>query len=154
MRGDLHTQHQQQAVLHVATPSTSSVASAYKIIQNQSVHSSSTNVKLGDLSVVGREIINSSVKPAPKPGGALRASTVDSSSSHQQQQQEPADATPLAAAEPKSKFKGQTAAGLPIDQTNGLVFGFLDEDTVEALNENNQWKDRTNAMEKIEAQLM
>jgi len=25
---------------------------------------------------------------------------------------------------------------------------------VEALNENNQWKDRTNAMEQIEAQLM
>jgi len=34
------------------------------------------------------------------------------------------------------------------------VFSFLDEELVEALNENNQWKDRTNAMEQIEAQLM
>ena len=40
---------------------------------------------------------------------------------------------------------------MPIDPTNGLVFDFLDEDIVEALNENNQWKDRTNAMEEIEA---
>ena len=34
-------------------------------------------------------------------------------------------------------FKSQTAGGLPIDQNNGLVFGFLDEELVEALNENN-----------------
>ena len=51
-------------------------------------------------------------------------------------------------------MRSQTQGGLPIDPSNGLVFGFLDEDTVEALNENNQWKDRTNAMEQIEAQLM
>ncbi len=44
-------------------------------------------------------------------------------------------------------MKTQTAGGLPIDQSNGLVFGFLAEETVDALNENNQWKDRTNAME-------
>jgi len=53
-----------------------------------------------------------------------------------------------------TRFKSQTAGGLPIDQSNGQVFGFLDEELVEALNENNQWKDRTNAMEQIEAQLM
>jgi hypothetical protein len=47
--------------------------------------------------------------------------------------------------------RSQTQGGLPIDPANGLVFGFLNEDTVEALNENNQWKDRTNAMEQIEA---
>ena len=46
-----------------------------------------------------------------------------------------------------SKRRNQTSNGLPIDPANGLVFGFLDEDVVEALNENNQWKDRTNAME-------
>ena len=54
----------------------------------------------------------------------------------------------------KKKFRSATQGGLPIDPQNGLVFGFLDEDVVEALNENNQWKDRTNAMEQIEAQLM
>lgn len=37
-----------------------------------------------------------------------------------------------------------------MDPRNDLVFGFLEEEIVEALNENNQWKDRTNAMEKIE----
>ena len=36
-----------------------------------------------------------------------------------------------------SKRRSQTQSGLPIDTTNGLVFGFLEEDTVEALNENN-----------------
>ena len=40
--------------------------------------------------------------------------------------------------------------GHPIDPSNGLVFGFLPENAVEGLNENNQWKDRTVAMEKIE----
>ena len=33
------------------------------------------------------------------------------------------------------------------------MFGFLSTDTIEALNENNQWKDRTAAMEKIESLL-
>lgn len=51
-------------------------------------------------------------------------------------------------------MRSQTTGGLPIDSMNGLVFGFLEEDLVDALNENNQWKDRTNAMEEIEAQLM
>lgn len=37
-----------------------------------------------------------------------------------------------------------------MDPKNDLVFGFLEEELVEALNENNQWKDRTNAMETIE----
>ena len=49
------------------------------------------------------------------------------------------------------RFRSQTQSGLMIDTTNGLVFGFLDEDTVDALNENNQWKDRTSAMERIES---
>lgn len=51
-------------------------------------------------------------------------------------------------------MKTQTQGGLPIDPNNGLVFGFLEEELVDSLNENNQWKDRTNAMEQIEAQLM
>jgi hypothetical protein len=36
---------------------------------------------------------------------------------------------------------------------NGLYFGFLDENLIEALNENNQWKERTNSIEAIESKL-
>ena len=34
---------------------------------------------------------------------------------------------------------------------NGLFFGFLDEQVLEALNESNQWKDRTSAIEAIDS---
>lgn len=34
---------------------------------------------------------------------------------------------------------------------NGLYFGFLDENVINALNENNQWKERTSSIEGIES---
>lgn len=36
---------------------------------------------------------------------------------------------------------------------NGLYFGFLEEEVIESLNENRQWKDRTNGIETIEAKM-
>ena len=51
---------------------------------------------------------------------------------------------------PKESQGYFSKGGFPVDPRNDLVFGFLEEEIVEALNENNQWKDRTNAMEKIE----
>ena len=36
---------------------------------------------------------------------------------------------------------------------NGLYFGFLEESLIDALNENNQWKERTNSIEAIESKL-
>lgn len=36
---------------------------------------------------------------------------------------------------------------------NGLYFGFLEEGLIQALNENNQWKERTSSIEGIESQL-
>ena len=110
--------------------------------------SSSTNVKLNDLSVVGREIINSSVKSTKPGSGNHRPPLSDTQSAR--------DSTdgPLSNSTKARTNKTLTQGGLPIDASNGLVFGFLEEDLVDALNENNQWKDRTNAMEEIEAQIM
>jgi hypothetical protein len=34
-----------------------------------------------------------------------------------------------------------------MDMTNGLLFGFLESDLVQALDENQPWKERTNAMD-------
>lgn len=63
--------------------------------------SSTTNVKLNDLSVVGREIINSQVKPG---GAALFHGTgaIENNGSGQTQS--------------NGRFKSQTAGGLPIDE--------------------------------------
>lgn len=36
---------------------------------------------------------------------------------------------------------------------NGLFFGFLEDNLIEALNENNQWKERTSSIEAIESSL-
>lgn len=36
---------------------------------------------------------------------------------------------------------------------NGLYFGFLEETMINALNENNQYKERTNSIEAIESKL-
>ena len=73
---------------------------------------STTNFKLGDLSVVGREIINSQIKvpkPLMQPGlttAVDSSSAQGSSEGHQSKGQ---------SQEPKKRFKAQTDAGLPID---------------------------------------
>jgi len=36
---------------------------------------------------------------------------------------------------------------------NNLCYGFLEESLIESLNENNQWKERTNAIEAIESRI-
>ena len=43
---------------------------------------------------------------------------------------------------------------MPLDASNGLAFGFLDGEVVDQLAENNQWKERSNAIEKIEANFL
>lgn len=102
-------------------------------------------MKLGDLSVVGREIINSQVKAKPTQAPTPHVAAPNNSIPEESKSSD---------AGRKKPMRSQTQNGLPIDASNGLVFGFLEEDLVDALNENNQWKDRTNAMEKIESQLM
>ena len=109
--------------------------------------------QLRDLSVVGREIVASG---APKQKGAP-----SSVSSHGKQM--PGDGQsahgsnsddttkpPKSATSHSTQQRHLSKGGYPVDPTNDLVFGFLEEDLVEGLNENNQWKDRTNAMEAIE----
>ena len=86
-----------------------------------------------NLSVIGREIINSGgAKKGPSSVSSMNGQSVNSDD------------------KPKESQGYLSKGGFPVDPRNDLVFGFLEEEIVEALNENNQWKDRTNAMEKIE----
>lgn len=43
-----------------------------------------------------------------------------------------------------------TKTGAPLDPSNGLAFGFIEGAIVDQLSENNQWKERTSAMERVE----
>lgn len=73
-------------------------------------------------------------KPAPPSGGMnsnLSRSEVAVSTTTNEEHHRAIDS------QSSNKRRSQTQSGLPIDTTNGLVFGFLEEDTVEALNENN-----------------
>ena len=86
-----------------------------------------------NLSVIGREIINSGgAKKGPSSVSSLNGQSANSDD------------------KPKESQGYLSKGGFAVDPRNDLVFGFLEEEVVEALNENNQWKDRTNAMEKIE----
>ena len=89
-------------------------------------------MKIGDLSVVGREIINSQIKGKPAPiVGNNRSGASDIQSAR--------DSTdgPASTSSKNRPHKTLTQGGLPIDASNGLVFGFLEEDLVDSLNENN-----------------
>ena len=47
-----------------------------------------------------------------------------------------------------------TKTGVPLDPSNGLAFGFIDGALADQLSDSNQWKDRTNAMDRIEDQFL
>lgn len=121
-------------------------ASPYKSTQQSTVPGQA------NLSVVGREIMSSQIKP--KPTQPVVGNNLNSNVSRGEVQAAHADDSTANDSLQAIKRRNQTSSGLPIDGANGLVFGFLEEDVVESLNENNQWKDRTNAMERIESKLM
>ena len=74
---------------------------------------STTNVKLHDLSVVGREIINSQNKGPHKANGIIQ--TRNQSTIEQQSAKESSDGNQSRTGDQKNRFKAQTAEGLPID---------------------------------------
>ena len=80
-----------------------------------SMSGSTTNVKLHDLSVVGREIISSQVKAPPKGNGMISQQQRNQATIEQQSAKESSDGNQSRGNDGKSRFKAQTAEGLPID---------------------------------------
>eukprot|EP00347_Sterkiella_histriomuscorum_P023335 403335038 len=93
--------------------------------QTSAYKSNLNNPGLG-LSVVGKEILSSSNNLGSQMGSMQVLDKI------------------ISQAKEESKY--------PMGQ-NGLFFGFLEEHLIEALNENNQWKERTNSIEAIESRL-